>query len=885
MHRSLAVRIVSLGASIALALSALVVMALPASATTTLTALADGSGSNPNFSVSSASFTNNALNDAVTLDYTSATTVLAADQPSISFELSGIQMANSGYYCNDSDPGFECIDFSLTGVNRSDVSVSVSARSNRLTVDVSWYAPFDPNSGSPTYVDLNASQQLVVTVPAGMFSWVGGNSDASAWTMDNNNWQSYDNAWFDSGIFNALPKSTVSFDANGGTGSMNDFASSYSQGLPDASFSRAGYAFLGWGTSRTGGVVYHDGDVFGFTPDASAATPLYAIWSVGHDVTPSTSGGFIQGFNPQPIAVSWVTTADIPQAIRADYGGPSADQSRNVALTFQLNALGSNDSLTRYANHCTTSPAAWCSGVTLTSSSGTLANLGKYVAAYSSNSVLFTFYIGSNSIPAGTTVTLNLPASLVNLGNSTWVNATVVRYNTTLELTNYAYFNAQASRSVSYDTAGGSAVTSGNFVGSIAQPTAPTKAGYTFTGWFAASSGGTALSFPYAPAGTGAVILYGRWSANSNTVTYDAQGGSSVSSGTFTTGGSVTLPSAPTWAGHTFTGWFAASSGGTALNSPYSPAATSGITLYAHWTANSYSVTYDTQGGSSVGNGSFTWGGSVTLPATPTWAGHTFDGWFTTSTGGSALGATYTPSLPVNITLYAHWSLSSRSITFDANGGTGSMSTQSSSSAALITTNTFERSGYYFDGWNTAANGSGTDYANGESFGFGSSLTLYAKWRSIPAAPTAAIAIQVPVGQPIANAPVALEADGLKDQTGYIVTVHSTPQIIDQGTIWSGRLNTTVRIPANLEGGWHRLVIEGTAADGTPWVETTFFQVSATGLLEATSTTDPTAGSSAALASTGFATSGFVTAAELLGGGLFFIAIAAQQRRRRSTQR
>ena len=69
--------------------------------------------------------------------------------------------------------------------------------------------------------------------------------------------------------------------------------------------------------------------------------------------------------------------------------------------------------------------------------------------------------------------------------------------------------------------------------------------------------------------------------------------------------------------------------------------------------------------------------------------------------------------------------------------------------------------------------------------------------------------------------------------------MYSTPQIIDRGTIWSGRLHTTVRIPAGLEGGWHRLVITGTAADGTPWVETNFFEVSPTGILLDTSETVP----------------------------------------------
>jgi len=69
------------------------------------------------------------------------------------------------------------------------------------------------------------------------------------------------------------------------------------------------------------------------------------------------------------------------------------------------------------------------------------------------------------------------------------------------------------------------------------------------------------------------------------TVNFDSQGGSSISSGNFVSGESVTAPaSSPTKSGNAFNGWFAASSGGTQLTFPYSPGVTSNITLYAQWT-------------------------------------------------------------------------------------------------------------------------------------------------------------------------------------------------------------------------------------------------------------------------------------------------------------
>lgn len=67
-------------------------------------------------------------------------------------------------------------------------------------------------------------------------------------------------------------------------------------------------------------------------------------------------------------------------------------------------------------------------------------------------------------------------------------------------------------------------------------------------------------------------------------------------------------------------------------------------------------------------------------------------------------------------------------VTFNANSGTGSMASQSSNVSAPLTSNTFTRSGYTFSGWNTAANGSGTAYADGATYNFQVNRTLYAQW-------------------------------------------------------------------------------------------------------------------------------------------------------------
>lgn len=78
----------------------------------------------------------------------------------------------------------------------------------------------------------------------------------------------------------------------------------------------------------------------------------------------------------------------------------------------------------------------------------------------------------------------------------------------------------------------------------------------------------------------------------------------------------------------------------------------------------------------------------------------------------------------------------SSTVTFDANTGSGSMASQTSPIAANLTSNTLTKNGYTFAGWNTAANGSGTAYANGALYLFNSDTTLFAQWTVAPPAPT-----------------------------------------------------------------------------------------------------------------------------------------------------
>jgi|GEM_PF-5133930 len=82
--------------------------------------------------------------------------------------------------------------------------------------------------------------------------------------------------------------------------------------------------------------------------------------------------------------------------------------------------------------------------------------------------------------------------------------------------------------------------------------------------------------------------------------------------------------------------------------------------------------------------------------------------------------------------------LSGYIVTFNANGGLGTMANQTASTATNLTSNTFTRAGYIFSGWNTASDGSGTAYADGASYPFTTNTTLYAQWSMLAIAPSLA---------------------------------------------------------------------------------------------------------------------------------------------------
>lgn len=256
----------------------------------------------------------------------------------------------------------------------------------------------------------------------------------------------------------------------------------------------------------------------------------------------------------------------------------------------------------------------------------------------------------------------------------------------------------------------------------------------------------------------------------SYTVSYNANGGSGAPGNqTKWYGENLTLSTTkPTRAGYQFAGWWTAASGGSQYGTTYT--ANASATLYAHWTPNTYTLRYHVNGGSVTASGYSSSNSLVTYNSSTDFHkvsyNNSSDTYNTTTFGLSRVGyhfidgkewnrasngsgtsydhdVTYawtifgsTSAASTIVTLYANWVGNTYTINYDANGGTGTMSssTHTYGTAKALTTNTFSRTGYDFVGWNTASDGSGNSYTNGQSVSNlistdNGSITLYAQWQ------------------------------------------------------------------------------------------------------------------------------------------------------------
>ena len=252
-----------------------------------------------------------------------------------------------------------------------------------------------------------------------------------------------------------------------------------------------------------------------------------------------------------------------------------------------------------------------------------------------------------------------------------------IQYSVTYQL---FFFNN--THTLTWNTNGGQSTTTTGTYGQPIEAPPVSRMGYTFAGWvpqIPAAMGKTALTFT------------AQWTANTYTITFDANGGSCTTASKSVTYASTygDLP-VPTREGYGFDGWFTAQNDGTKVTGNDTVTITAGQTLYAHWKPGAYTITFDTDGGSAIDPITQDYGTKITAPAAPTKTGYTFNGW--------------NPAIPEtmparNVTVKAKWTANQYTITFETDGGSACADITVTFGQTYGTLPTPEKAGYTFAGW------------------------------------------------------------------------------------------------------------------------------------------------------------------------------------------
>ena len=305
----------------------------------------------------------------------------------------------------------------------------------------------------------------------------------------------------------------------------------------------------------------------------------------------------------------------------------------------------------------------------------------------------------------------------------------------------------------------GNGATSGSNVtltyGQAATVSALSRTGYTFTGWNTNAAGtGTAYTTSLTAAQVNSIVLgsvstfYAQWSAKSNTVTLNKNGGTGGSN-SVTAKYDSAMPSAsmPTRTGYTFNGYFDSATGGTKYYNANGSSAkkwnkTSNTTLYAQWTPISKDITLKANGATGDDQVvTLTYDSAKSLTPGYTKTGYHLAGWNTTSSGtGYSCSANLSKNnvndliLASYDTLYAQWAPQSYMINYKDQGNVDFSGIHDEGYPQYHTYDSETelkgavRSGYNFGGWffNSACEGEAVTTLGATDFT--ASIDLFAKW-------------------------------------------------------------------------------------------------------------------------------------------------------------
>lgn len=562
---------------------------------------------------------------------------------------------------------------------------------------------------SNTKVTITAAQTLYARWTAITYSIKYNGNGSTSGSMSNSS-HTYDTAKaLTSNAY--VRKYTVTYNYNG-SGASNTTATATS-------------TFNKWYLNSSGtGTGYSDGaNVKNLSSTQDEIVNLFANWTLGSvkPPSPTRSGWTLLGWSTTKSATSAaITTSYTPTADTTLY----AIWEKNIVLSYNMNSGSGSISAQSQKIYNTTA------NHTFTISSTKPTKTGYTFQGWSTNK-----NATSASYQPGGTITLTNSTTLYAI----WTKEITITYN------------ANGGTASSVPTASKGTLYNGNSTTSVTlSSTQPTREnGYTFQGWNTSSSAQSGYAAGSTQSFSGDTTLYAIWK-KTITVKFSVNGGSSttpsditVSFYNTTTSASIKMPAAPTRSGYTFLGW---GTSNTAHSATYSAETSynlsNSVTLYAIW-RKTITITYNVNGGTGTFEASTGYlynadtSVAITLHTTaPTRAnGYSFKGWGTASTSQSGYAAGSTQSFSSNTTLYATWE-KSITLTYDANGGTGTLPSpetkkiyNSTTDYTFTTTSVIPtKTGYTFIGWSINNAAHSATYVSGNPIKISNSTTLYAIW-------------------------------------------------------------------------------------------------------------------------------------------------------------
>ena len=601
-----------------------------------------------------------------------------------------------------------------TYIPGSSYSINSSLTVYLIETPLTFKASWNTNGGSPaTITDTTATYNSLLALPTAptktgyiFTGWKEGTTtytNAFTWTYTANT--TFTAQW--------TAQYTATWNYNGGTGSpLSSTATAGELLIIPATPTKTGYDFSGWSdgtTTHTINITYNYGSAKTFTAQWTAKS---------YTITWAYDGG-TQGSAPTT-SINYDATLTFPTTAPTKAGN-----------TFTGWKTGSDI----YATSTTTYVWKYDANTTFTA---------QWSAAYT-----VTFAPdGGSTTPASNTATIGLsytlPAAISKTGynfngwktgsDTYTAGATIASWSYTANTTFTAQWTPKSYIITwLYDggTIGTTPTASINYDVTLTFPTAPTKAGYKFTGWKTGSDIYATSTLTYVWKYDANTTFTAQWSLQAFVATWNYAGGTPNT--TITTainlGETLQLPNpAPSKIGYIFAGW---KTGSDTYTASFTWTYEVDKTFTAQWTARTYTIAYNDNLTAITGLTPTTvsYDQIIQFP-TPSKTGYTFVAWYTDAQFSlPSYSGEYKWDFTTTKTFYAKYTINIYNISYyDNTTLLPSLSPSSANYGVSYTLPKPSKPGYRFDAWYLNTGFTSDQYKETITWNFLTDIKFYAKY-------------------------------------------------------------------------------------------------------------------------------------------------------------